>query len=149
MHEDAGHFAAKHPKGTKLNPQIARAVKEKISDGWITCAASHKIARDLKVTPAEVGVTVDLLEGRLSECQMGLFGYRPQKRIVNPAKTVSPEMEEAIKNALVDGRISCASCWKISEKLGVPKMKVSETCEKLEIKISQCQLGAFGKPVKV
>lgn len=145
MHEDKRHFAAKHPKGTKLNPQIARAVKEKISDGKITCAASHKIAYDLKVTPAEVGVAADLLESRLSKCQMGLFGYRPQKRIANPAKTISPEMKEAIKNELVDGRISCESCWKISERLRVSKIKVSEACEKLEIKISKCRLGAFGR----
>ena len=144
MRKDKRHFAAKHPKETKLNSQIAMAIKEKISDGRITCAASHKIAYDLQVAPAEVGVTVDLLENRLSKCQMGLFGYRPQKRIVNPAKIISPEMKEAIKNELVDSRISCESCWKISKRLGVSKIKVSEACEKLEIKITQCRLGAFG-----
>ncbi len=66
-HEDAGHYAAKHPKGTKLNLKIAEPVKQKISDGRITCADAHAIAHNLKVTPAAVGVTIDLLECRIGK----------------------------------------------------------------------------------
>ncbi len=142
-HEDAGQYAAKHPKRTTCNPKIAEAVKQKVSDGRITCAAAFKIADKMNVPLAEVGVTIDLLESRIIKCQLGLFGYRPQKKIVKPAKFISPRLEEAIKKSLVNNRISCASAWNIANRFSIPRMDVSAACEKLKIKISSCQLGAF------
>ncbi len=143
-HKDAGHYAAKHPPNAKCNPQIAEALKKKVVDNKITCVAAHKIAHKLKVTPAEVGLTIDLLENRISKCQLGLFGYSPQKRIVKPAESVSPQLREAIKKALVNNRISCKSCWDIAPKFGIAKINVSAVCEALKVKICSCRLGAFG-----
>ncbi len=142
-HEDAGHYAAKHAAGTRPAPGIEEAVRDKIKDGHITCAAIHKIAGDLKAVPAEVGVAVDLMEARLSRCQMGLFGYTPDRRIVKPASEVSPELEAAIRKSLVDGRITCLSCWGIAKGFGIAKMDVASACEALHIRIFSCQLGAF------
>ena len=142
-HEDAGHYAAKHAAGTEPAAEITEAVRDKIKDGHISCAAMHKIAGDLKTKPSEVGVAVDLMEARLNKCQMGLFGYTPDRRIVKPASEVSPELEEAIRNALVDGRIKCLSCWEIAKDFGIAKMDVASACETLHVRIFSCQLGAF------
>ncbi|MCD6485910.1 MAG: hypothetical protein J7K35_01080 [Syntrophobacterales bacterium] len=142
-HEDAGHYAAKHAAGTQPAPGVEKAVKNKIKDGHITCAAAHKIASDLGVTPTEVGVAVDLMEARLSRCQLGLFGYAPDRRIVNPANEVSHELEEAIRKSLVDGKITCLSCWEIAKEFGIARMDVASACETLPVRIFSCQLGAF------
>jgi hypothetical protein len=142
-HEDAGHYAAKHPAETQPDPQIARAVKKKVSDGGIACATAFKIASDLNVPPASVGVVIDLLEVRIEKCQLGLFGYSPGKRIVKPAENVSPRLAEAIKGSLVGNCLPCASSWEIAKKFGLAKMDVSAACEALKIKISSCQLGSF------
>ena len=142
-HEDAGHYAAKHAAGTRPALAIEEAVRDKIKDGHITCPAMHKIASDLKTTPAEVGMAVDLMEARLSRCQLGLFGYTPDRRIVKPASEVSPELEETIGKSLVDGRIRCLSCWEIAKEFGIARMDVASACEALHIRISSCQLGAF------
>jgi hypothetical protein len=142
-HEDAGHYAAKHPEGSKSNPQIAEAIKQKITDGKITCAAAHKIADNFKVSPAEVGMNIDLLEIRLNKCQLGLFGYGKQKKAVKSDGNRLPELEKIIKKSVSDDRISCASCWDISKKTGTSKLDVSNTCEALKIKITPCQLGTF------
>ena len=141
-HEDAGHYAAKHGAGAQPAPEIVEAVKKKITDDRITCAAMHKIARDLGVPPAEVGVAADLMEARLTRCQMGLFGYA-QGRIVKPAGDVSPELESAIRDSLTDGRLTCLSAWEIAGRFGIAKMDVACACEALRMKISSCQLGAF------
>ncbi len=137
------HFAAKHPPGTKCNPRIAEAVKQKTSDGRISCADAHKIAHQLMVSPADVGVCIDLLENRLSKCQLGLFGYRPQKKLIKPVEDVPPELDQAIEEMQVDNRIGCLSCWDIAERNGCSKVKVASVCETLNIKISFCQLGTF------
>ncbi len=139
----ARHFAAKHPPGTTCNPQIAEAVKQKTSDGRITCTDAHDIAQQLKVSPAEVGRCVDLLEYRLSQCQLGLFGYRPQKKLIKPIQEVPPKLAQAIAELQMGNRISCISCWDIAEKFGSSKVKVASVCETLQIKISACQLGTF------
>lgn len=142
-HEDAGHYAAKHPAGTQPDPRIAEAVKREVSDGKITCSAAFKISRDLNAPPARVGTVIDLLEVRIEKCQLGLFGYRPTWRIVKPAESVSPQLAENIKGSLVDNRLPCTLSWEIAKKLGLAKMDVSSACETLGIKISSCQLGSF------
>lgn len=142
-HENAGHYALKHPLNTAINKQIADRVKAKVSDGKITCAAAHKIAKELDVKPKEVGVTVDLLEVRIGKCQLGLYGYGTKGRVVEPAEKVSPELNAAIGKSLVKGKLTCLESWKIADEFGISRMEISAACEKLKIKISSCQLGSF------
>ena len=84
-----------------------------------------------------------LLELRVVECQMGLFGYAPEKRTVKPAPEIPAELRERIEKATVSGRITCAACWKIARDLGVEKMTVSCACEAMGLKVKNCQIGAF------
>ena len=142
-HEDAGHYAGKHPSGTELNPAIADAVRKASSDGKVTCAAAFRIVREMALSPRDVGVAIDLLETRIAKCQLGLYGYEPQSRILKPADHVSDELKHAIEDALVDGRITCVGCWDIAKRLSCAKMHVAEACEAMHVKISQCQLGSF------
>ena len=142
-HKDHGHYAKKHPKGTIYNPQIAEAIKQKVSNYNITCAAIHKISEDFKVSPPEVGTVADLLEIRLIKCQLGLFGYAKKKKIIEKQENISHKLEKKIKESIISDRISCLSCWEIAKKNGCSKLDVSNACETLNIKISLCQLGAF------
>ncbi|MGD8983959.1 MAG: hypothetical protein PVH99_08690 [Desulfobacteraceae bacterium] len=141
--EDKGHYAKKHPSDRKIDEKLAGAVKGRISEGKISCAAAFRIASDLEVSPLEVGFTIDVLEIPLTKCQLGLFGYKPNKGFVKPAESVSSALEDAVRQALVNDRLSCAAAWEIAERLGVGKMDVTATCNALKIKISSCQLGTF------
>jgi len=142
-HEDAGKYSAKHPAGTRPDPAIAAAIKEVAEDGRISCAVAHDLAADLEVAPAEVGKTIDLLEYRISKCQLGLFGYSPDKKIVKPAETVSDELRDRLQNSAEDRKVPCSACWEISGALGVQKIAVAGACEFLDLKVKPCQLGAF------
>ncbi len=142
-HEDAGHYAAKHNKGTELSPAVQKAIEDKNKNGFITCAAAHGIAKTLSIPPAEVGVAVDLMEVRLSRCQMGLFGYEPDGRIIKAATEVNPELDAAIRESIKGGKLPCLVSWEIAKRFGIAKMDVASACETLGIKISSCQLGAF------
>jgi len=142
-HEDAGHYAKKHPGDRNVKPEITEAVKQRASNEAISCVAAHKIAADLGVPPKEIGVGIDLLELRIVKCQLGLYGYQPEKKVVKPAETVSEALEGAITESLIEGRLSCAAAWDIAKRLGLAKMDVSSACETLKIKMVSCQLGAF------
>lgn len=142
-HSDAGQYKAKHPSNVKVNEKIARAIEKKTVNGEIACADAEIIAGTLEVTMQDVGVAVDLMEIRISKCQLGLFGYSPEKMIVKPADSVPEALEKSLREALVNNRLPCAAAWNIAAKSGIPKMEVSAASEALKIKVKPCQLGAF------
>ncbi|MFC1883658.1 hypothetical protein ACFL2O_02700 [Thermodesulfobacteriota bacterium] len=141
--EDEGHYSDKHPGGGKVEPEIEKAIRDASKDNEIACASAFKVSGDLGISTGELGVCIDLLEIRLVKCSLGLFGYKPEKRIVKPAENVAPELEEAIREALVYDRLACSDAWDLAKRLGKRKMEISSACEALGIKISACQLGAF------
>ena len=136
-------FADKHGPNTQLNQRIKDQIDRQAKHNELPCALAFKIAEELNVSAAEVGKTLDLLEIMLVKCQLGLFGYSPEKKIVKPQSTENQNLENTIRDSVVDGKLSCERAWEISRSFDVPKMKVSAVCEQLKIKIMSCQLGAF------
>ncbi len=141
--KDRGHYSRKHSENKEVNPDLVKAIKEKVRDNSITCAGAFKTAENTGVEPGDVGFTLDMLEIRIIRCQMGIFGYEPEKKAVKPMEKVPDELEKAIRKNLTGGKLTCVSAWGIAKSFGRPKMDVSSACEKLGIKIKECQLGAF------
>ena len=141
--EKGQKFSAKHGPDAQADPIIKEKVMENAAKGDLACAVAFKLVDELGVSPAEIGKTVDLLDLRLSKCQLGLFGYQPDKKAVKARAAENREMEDAIRNAVADGRLACRDAWEIAGRFKVPKMAVSGVCEYLGIKIKPCQLGAF------
>jgi hypothetical protein len=141
--EDKGHFAKKHVKDQGIDPGIMEAVRDRSVENEIPCAVAFSIVDDLGASPEDLGRAIDLLEKGITKCQLGLFGYGPQKHIVKPAEEVDGDLEKAIRETLVEGRLSCRAAWDIAERLGLRKMQVSSACETLGLKINNCQLGTF------
>ena len=142
-HEADAHYGQKHAPGTVADPVIRDALLRSAIRGTLACAVAFDVAKQLGVTPEDIGRTADLMELRLLKCQLGLFGYGPTKTIVKPAVSVPPALEKAIRQALVNDRLPCKRAWEIAEALGIHKMKISAACNALGIKIRPCQLGAF------
>ncbi|MDQ5987847.1 MAG: hypothetical protein CSYNP_03593 [Syntrophus sp. SKADARSKE-3] len=143
MKKDAGSFAAKRKPGEKADPRIAESIKGTAVEGEFSCLQAEDLVNRLQVTMEQTGVALDLLGIRISRCQLGLFGYAPESRIVKPASDVSPDLEEAIRLALVNGRLPCVAAWSIAETFKMPRMKIAAACEALKLKVKPCQLGAF------
>lgn len=142
-HENSGHYAAKHPAGTTVSPQINKAVKDRLTDGTITCAAAHEIAQTLNVPPAQVGIAIDLQEGRIIKCQLGLFGYDQGVKKIKAAEQVEADVQKSIQNHAVEGRLACEDAWHLAGEYRMPKLVMANACESLGIRIKPCQLGAF------
>lgn len=122
---------------------IEDRVRERAQDGTLSCGAAFRIAEDLGVNPMQVGEAADALDVRLNRCQLGLFGYDGDERIVHPAESVSPELEVAIGEGLVVGRLPCAVAWALANRFDIRRLDVANAAEKLDLRIGQCQLGAF------
>ncbi|MDO9585537.1 MAG: hypothetical protein Q7I93_03520 [Syntrophales bacterium] len=133
----------KSPPTNTIDAAIAEAVKKSSVNDELACADATAIAVTLNKPMPEVGLALDLLEVSITKCQLGLFGYYPQKRIVSPAQSIAPELEQAIRERLVNGALPCDAAWEIAENLALPKMKIASACEAMKVRIKPCQLGAF------
>jgi len=142
-HSDKGKYAQKHSPEIKVEDSLKQEVRQAAKENNVTCSTAEEIAGRKSLTIGDVGIALDILNINITECQLGLFGYKPQKKIVQPAKEIAPELKQAINNAVSGGRLSCAASWAIAKQLKLPRMKVSAACEALQIRVKPCQLGAF------
>jgi hypothetical protein len=142
-HSDKGKYFQKHDQQTKVEDSLKQEVLQAAKENNVSCPVAEEIAKRKAVALGDVGIALDLLNINIIECQLGLFGFSPQKKIVQPAKEVASDLKQAINDALRDGRLPCAVAWAIAKQLNLPRMKVSAACEALKIKIKPCQLGAF------
>ena len=132
--------------GQQVDAVLAAALGAAAVDGKVACADVEEVARKLELPLAEVGAAMDALDLRIVKCQLGLFGFgtsRPHGGVVQPVSEVPPDLEAAIRTALVDGRLPCVAAWEIAERRGLGRIEVAEACEALGIKVKPCQLGAF------
>jgi len=143
-HEYEGRYREKHTQGTPLDPALARHIKERARAGRLSCAAAFAIAKDTGANPAEVGRTADLLETKITRCQLGLFGHGTEQRnTVEPLAGISTELEQALRERTVNDSLPCREAWEIARQWKVPRKHIKAACQKLEIRIGPCQLGVF------
>ncbi len=53
-------------------------------------------------------------------------------------------LETEIRANLREGKLPCAVAWRVAERMGVERRAVGEMADRLDIRISHCQLGLFG-----
>ena len=110
----------------------------------ITCTDAHHIASDENIAPSIVGAAIDASKIKILRCDLGLFGYGAENKIVKPAESVSYEIQKAIEEKLDNsGKLNCLLAWNIADKFNISRLDVANACEKLKIKINLCQLNAF------
>lgn len=54
------------------------------------------------------------------------------------------EIADQIKDSLTEGKLPCASAFKVARRLEINPRQVREVADELGVKISRCQLGLFG-----
>jgi len=136
-------FSTKHGPDEKPDTSIKNEILRRSQNEKIPCAVAFEIAKALQISPEKVGKTADLMNFKLTKCQLGLFGYQPKKKIVKPQDNIDADVKDAVFDALVQERLSCKQAWDIASRLQVSKMTVSGACESMGVKIKDCQLGAF------
>lgn len=136
-------LADKHRPDAKPDSSIKYEILKHSLNSELSCTSAFLIAKEFNVSPNKVGMIANLINCRLVKCQMGLFGYRPDKKIVKPLKTANQNLKNTITDNLVEGKLECKIAWNIASSFKVNKMTVSGICEDMNIKINECQLGAF------
>jgi hypothetical protein len=143
MASNMNTYSDKHNAEEKPNPLVKEKIIEYTQKNELPCTIAFNIAHELCVSAIEIGKNADLINFRLTKCQLGLFGYTPEKKIVNHQNTIEPKIKDAIKKALINKRLTCENAWDIATLYNVHKLTISAACESMGIKINKCQLGAF------
>ncbi|MEJ2167239.1 MAG: hypothetical protein P8X90_17055 [Desulfobacterales bacterium] len=136
-------YSKKHGPDALPDLSIKNEILKRTRNEKIPCTVAFETSEALQVSPKEVGKTADLMNFKLTKCQLGLFGYQPQKKIVKPQDTIEENLKDAISQSLSQGKLSCKDAWEIASRFNIGKMAVSGACETMGIKIKDCQLGAF------
>ena len=126
-----------------INSSIKYEILKHSLNNELSCASAFLIAKELNVSPNKVGMIADLINYRLVKCKLGLFGYKPDKKIIKSVKTANQNLKNTITDNLVEGKLACKIAWDIASRFNVNKTTISGICEDMNIKINECQLGAF------
>lgn len=117
-------------------------------DGQITCVSAHKVAEMKRAEPAVVGEIASKTDIRITRCQLGLFGFAPQKgmpgyKVVKKLDSIDESVAQAVKYAAADGKAPCLELWQIAAQHDLSRLDIGNIAETLELKVSPCQLGCF------
>jgi len=135
-----------------MDEQLRQTVLDRLENGHLTCHQAHVIAHELGAEPLEVGQAADVVNVRVSRCQLGLFGFGSKAagthKIVRPMANVPPHLEAALRAEASEEGISCIAVWQIADRLGYSRLETSNAVEGLGLRVSVCQLGCFPHPVR-
>ena len=56
-----------------MENELEKKIKSSLVEGKLPCAIAFKIAKELKVSPGEVGEAANRLSVKISSCQLGCF----------------------------------------------------------------------------
>lgn len=56
---------------------------------------------------------------------------------------MSSELETKMKAALVNGKFPCAAAFQLAREMNMTPKQIGEAANKLNIRITTCQLGCF------
>ena len=110
----------------------------------ISCTKAFIAASELDIELLELGNLFDKMGIQISMCQLGLFGYHEHEKNIPSIEKDDNFIREEITKALQNGKLSCKQAWKIADKRKIKRSLITAYCEEMSIKISNCQLGAFG-----
>ena len=63
---------------------------------------------------------------------------------IEAAGPLDARVTAAIASRLEDGRLPCAAAWDAAGELGVPPLAVGQTADRMQVRLTTCQLGLFG-----
>jgi hypothetical protein len=137
----------------EFNMKKQEAVRTEIrsrldEEGQLYCEAAHRIAEEVGVEPLAVGEQADGIGVRITRCQLGLFGYAPEKgmpgyRLVRKLDGPPEAAAAAVRKAADQGKIPCLTLWRLGEQHGRTRLDMGNIAETLELKVTPCQLGFF------
>jgi hypothetical protein len=121
---------------------LETAIKSTLKEGYLSCPAAWKIAKDMTIPKIAIGPVMDKLGVRISNCQLGFFMVDKTADSGDKSES-SPEIEAGLRELDVAGNLICQTAFELAHKFKTTPRKVSDAANVLGLKIRKCQLGCF------
>jgi hypothetical protein len=79
VHTDKGKYFKKHDQSIEVDEDLKNEIIEQAKNKGISCKKAEEIAGELGCSLEETGRTIDILNIKITKCQLGLFGYGETK----------------------------------------------------------------------
>ncbi len=148
--------------GVKLAMEDLRSLIQAGLDnnGQLSCEEAYIVAEARGVNPQAVRQQADNLGIRISRCQLGLFGYAPEKgrpgfraageavrgsgqKTEEKMEPVPEKVATAVGDTCSNNEITCVELWELGRAHNVSRFDMGCLAESLELSVRRCQLGCF------
>ena len=127
----------------ELLSKLESSVQASLKDGFLSCPAAWRIAKEANVHKIAVGKITDRLGIRITDCQIGCFKVDKtihdnltHKKIDN---TIVTTLETLEKNH----ELTCAKVFDLALQQRLTPMAIADVANLRNWKIHSCQLGCF------
>ena len=135
--ENPGNLSA------ETQAQLEDAVNAALKDGYIACPAGWRIAKNVGVSRLDVGVTIDRLGVRVTDCQLGCFGVSKTPYTGSVTEPFGEDAARRVGLLSEEGELTCANVFALAGELNVKPRAVADAANVRGHKLRQCQLGCF------
>ncbi|MFC2014848.1 hypothetical protein ACFLUP_02520 [Chloroflexota bacterium] len=126
-----------------MSTKLEEKINSRLVDGRLPCQAAFEIAGELKINRKQVGESVNSLEIRITDCQLGFFQKQKASHDDLEGKEIDQTLVDEIVSSLVEGRLTCPVAFRVANKLKVTPKDVGDAATKQGISVINCQLGLF------
>ncbi|MBI5445424.1 MAG: hypothetical protein HY900_29945 [Deltaproteobacteria bacterium] len=123
--------------------ELEKAVRAAVKDGCVPCPSAWRVAKDLGVSRLDVGVMVDRLGIRVSDCQLGAFKVGKTSSIGEEAEPFDDEVARRVEDLHLGEGLTCSALFALASELAIRPKTVVAAANARRYKFRQCQLGCF------
>lgn len=123
--------------------QLKDAVKAAVKDGYVACPSGWKVAKEAGVSRLDVGVMIDKLGVRVTDCQLGCFKVSKTPYAGAEPEVVNDDVASRVEALREGGELTCPNVFALARDLGLKPRSVADVANVRGYKIRNCQLGCF------
>ncbi|MBN2438038.1 MAG: hypothetical protein JXL20_05490 [Deltaproteobacteria bacterium] len=123
--------------------RLQDAVKAAGKDGHIACHAGWKLAKETGIPRLDVGVMIDKLGLRVTDCQLGCFKVDKTPYTGSATGSIGEEIASRVLALHDKGELTCYNAFALARELNVKPMSIADAANVQGYKFRQCQLGCF------
>lgn len=123
--------------------RLRGAVEAAVKGGYVACPAAWNVAKDLSVSRLDVGVMIDRLGIRVTDCQLGCFAVSKADHSTETPEPFGAEIAREVAALHARGELTCPNIFALAGKHNARPRSVADAANAQGYKLGGCQLGCF------
>ena len=127
----------------ELLSKLESAVQASLKDGYLSCPAAWRIAKEANVPNIAIGKITDRLGIRITNCQIGCFKVDKTIHDKLAHKKINDTIIATLEGFEKNNELTCAKVFEMAKQLKLTPMAIADIANLRNWKVRKCQLGCF------